>query len=130
MSKSVSFYETLGLTLTFGGIDSPFATLAPDGATHGTSASLYVNLFASDDYSPPVKEGGRWVGSWGRCVVHVSDVDGLYGKVVEGGVTPEFAPRDADWGERYFHVRDPMGHEISFAKRIDGHPRWKEKVKG
>jgi uncharacterized glyoxalase superfamily protein PhnB len=24
-------------------------------------------------------------------------------------------PRDAEWGERFFHVTDPDGHEISFA---------------
>jgi uncharacterized glyoxalase superfamily protein PhnB len=25
-------------------------------------------------------------------------------------------PRDAPWGERYFHMRDPDGHELSFAR--------------
>jgi uncharacterized glyoxalase superfamily protein PhnB len=25
------------------------------------------------------------------------------------------APADAIWGERYFHITDPDGHEISFA---------------
>jgi uncharacterized glyoxalase superfamily protein PhnB len=24
-------------------------------------------------------------------------------------------PHDAEWGERYFHVTDPDGHELSFA---------------
>src|SRR5438094_9365715 len=24
-------------------------------------------------------------------------------------------PRDAEWGERFFHVTDPDGHELSFA---------------
>ena len=26
---------------------------------------------------------------------------------------------DAPWGERYFHVRDPDGHELSFARLLD-----------
>ena len=25
-------------------------------------------------------------------------------------------PRDAPWGERYFHMRDPDGHELSSAR--------------
>jgi uncharacterized glyoxalase superfamily protein PhnB len=28
------------------------------------------------------------------------------------------APSDAPWGERYFHIRDPDGHELSFARRL------------
>jgi uncharacterized glyoxalase superfamily protein PhnB len=24
-------------------------------------------------------------------------------------------PRDAEWGERFFHLTDPDGHELSFA---------------
>ena len=27
-------------------------------------------------------------------------------------------PRDASWGERYFHMSDPDGHELSFARPI------------
>ena len=27
-------------------------------------------------------------------------------------------PRDAAWGERYFHLHDPDGHELSFAQPI------------
>jgi uncharacterized glyoxalase superfamily protein PhnB len=28
------------------------------------------------------------------------------------------SPTDAPWGERYFHLRDPDGHELSFAKLV------------
>ena len=28
------------------------------------------------------------------------------------------APADAPWGERYFHVLDPDGHELSFARLL------------
>ena len=31
-------------------------------------------------------------------------------------VTPETPPRDAKWGERYFHLTDPDGHAFSFAR--------------
>jgi uncharacterized glyoxalase superfamily protein PhnB len=28
------------------------------------------------------------------------------------------APRDAEWGERYFEIRDPQGVVISFAQLL------------
>jgi uncharacterized glyoxalase superfamily protein PhnB len=28
------------------------------------------------------------------------------------------APADAPWGERYFHVQDPAGHEVSIARPL------------
>jgi len=28
------------------------------------------------------------------------------------------APQDASWGERYFHMLDPDGHELSFARPL------------
>jgi hypothetical protein len=30
------------------------------------------------------------------------------------GLTPAAPPRDAEWGERYFHLNDPDEHEVSF----------------
>jgi hypothetical protein len=33
---------------------------------------------------------------------------------MEKGFHPD-SPRDASWGERYFHMLDPDGHELSFA---------------
>jgi hypothetical protein len=32
-------------------------------------------------------------------------------------IGPE-SPRDASWGERYFHMLDSDGHELSFARPI------------
>ena len=37
-------------------------------------------------------------------------------------LTPDTEPRDAEWGERFFHVTDPDGHELSFARPL-GAPR-------
>jgi uncharacterized glyoxalase superfamily protein PhnB len=48
----------------------------------------------------------------------VSDVDALYRKLMAAGIKPSFAPRDAPWNERYFHVSDPDGHELSFARPL------------
>ena len=34
------------------------------------------------------------------------------------GWPPKRPPRDAEWGERYFHITDPDGHELSFARPV------------
>ena len=102
MARSVPFYEDLGLTVTFGGPDATFTSLRL-----GTD---YVNLSGGEGPPP---------GFWGRVVFHVDDQDTVYDWAVEAGHHPEFPPRDAPWNERYFHLRDPDGHELSFARPLD-----------
>jgi uncharacterized glyoxalase superfamily protein PhnB len=48
-------------------------------------------------------------------IFHVSDVDRFWAYLMEKGFYPD-SPRDASWGERYFHMPDPDGHELSFAR--------------
>ena len=50
--------------------------------------------------------------------VDVADVDALYDRALATGYQPATVPRDADWGERFFHLIDPDGHELSFAKPL------------
>jgi uncharacterized glyoxalase superfamily protein PhnB len=51
-------------------------------------------------------------------IIHVEDVDALHAHARAEGLAPEAPPRDAEWGERYFHLRDPDGHELSFARPV------------
>jgi catechol 2,3-dioxygenase-like lactoylglutathione lyase family enzyme len=99
MDRSVGFYEDLGFGRLYGGRGSEFTSFAVgDG---------YLNIQLDRDYRPgPV---------WGRAIFFVDDVDAMYRRAVAAGHRPETAPADAPWGERYFQVRDPDGHELSFA---------------
>ena len=54
---------------------------------------------------------------WGRLIFHISDVDRFWAYLMEKGFHPE-SPQDASWGEGYFHLPDPDGHELSFARPI------------
>ena len=47
-------------------------------------------------------------------------MDALYERARSAGLEPQAPPRDAEWGERYFHLRDPDGHELSFAAPLPG----------
>src|SRR3954453_1363860 len=104
MARAVRLYRALGFTLCYGGEDSSFTSLS--------AGSGYVNLIAQ----PP---GRRW-SWWGRVIFYVSDVDRLYERALALGLEPGGAPRDAPWGERYFHLTDPDGHELSFAMPLGG----------
>lgn len=100
MARAVRFYEALGFTVKHGG--------AVEGFTSFTLGSSFLNLIADPR---PV----QW---WGRVIIHVSDVDAMHRKALAAGLAPAMAPSDAPWGERYFHITDPDGHELSFAKPL------------
>ena len=42
----------------------------------------------------------------------------MYAHVLAQGFSPETAPRDAEWGERYFHLADPDRHALTFARPL------------
>jgi hypothetical protein len=55
-------------------------------------------------------------------IFYHSDVDALHARVVSAGYRPETAPRDAEWGERFFHLTDPDGHDSALPGRCDEAP--------
>jgi catechol 2,3-dioxygenase-like lactoylglutathione lyase family enzyme len=111
IGRSMRFYESLGFTRKPGVSVSGFASyVLGDGAQ-----PAYLNLIEAAD--GPARAPGSF-GGWGRVIVYVSDVDAFHAQVLALGLAPEFAPADAPWGERYFHLLDPDGHELSFAKLL------------
>ena len=102
MQRAVRFYRTLGFAVLHGGEDSPFTSFRA-----GTS---YLNLIGQ-----PTERRWSW---WGRVIFYVADVDALYKRALAAGYQPTTAPRDAEWGERFFHLIDPDGHELSFARPL------------
>jgi len=62
-------------------------------------------------------EQGKPVTRWGRLIFYVTDVDALWNHLKDRGFDRE-VPRDASWGEWYFHMPDPDGHELSFARPL------------
>ena len=102
MARSVGFYRTAGFELLYGGPDRDFTSFRVGEG--------YLNLTRREGYE------GRW---WGRVIFYVADVDAAYRQVIEGGLAPDTSPQDAPWGERYFHLTDPDGHELSFAAPLE-----------
>ena len=102
MASSIAFYRSLGFELAYGGPQASFTSLR--------GGRGFVNLTTGD---APAR-----IPFWGRVIFHVDDVDAVYADVRAAGYEPEARPRDASWGERYFHVRDPDGHELSIARPL------------
>jgi catechol 2,3-dioxygenase-like lactoylglutathione lyase family enzyme len=102
MRASPQFYrDVLGMEVLYGGEGSGFSSLR-----QGNADSAILNL-----------EHGETMSGWGRLIFHVADVDALWKHLTDLGFEAE-RPRNALWGERYFHMLDPDGHELSFARPL------------
>lgn len=99
MAKAVRFYLALGFPLRYGGEGASFTSFSA-----GNACLNLTTEGSARDWS--------W---WGRVIFYVSDVDAFHQHASDAGLVPDFPPRDATWGERYFHISDPDGHELSFA---------------
>ena len=103
MAASTRFYEAVGFERRYGGPDSAF--------TSYRVGSSFLNIQLDPDHAPVPRV-------WGRVIFWVADVDATFDQVRAAGYAPITTPCDAPWGERYFHVHDPAGHELSFARPL------------
>jgi catechol 2,3-dioxygenase-like lactoylglutathione lyase family enzyme len=97
MAESVAFYDKLGFEVSYGGPDAPFTTMR--------AGQSVVNL----------RQAATSGGAGSRVILRVRGVDALHRDLVGKGLGPT-APRDAEWGERYFEIPDPQGVVISCAE--------------
>ena len=102
MPRTVRFYHALGFEVLHGGEESSFTSFR--------AGANYLNLIA--------QPGDRRWSWWGRVIFYVADVDALHKRALAAGYRPTTSPRDAEWGERFFHLNDPDGHELSFARSL------------
>ena len=100
MARALRFYSMIGFPVIYGGAGADFTSLR-------AGESQFLNLIAQ-----PAERRWSW---WGRLIFYASDIDALHARLVAAGYPPDTAPRDAEWGERFFHITDPDGHELSFA---------------
>lgn len=119
MEKSCKFYSRIpGFRIAYGGSNADaFTTFRI-----GKAAKMYLNLELrgkSDTFIPQFNNRR----DFGRIVFYTEDVDELYSHLksdtsITELVTFENKPMDASWSERFFHIRDPDGYELSFATPI------------
>ena len=128
MEKSCSLYSKIpGFRLTYGG--KPSDSFTTFGIGEG-SKTTYLNLErieddegSSDFPKKPNLGKARDREDFGRIIFHTENVDTLYSYMKQDeyilrSVAFENEPTNAPWGERFFHIREPNGYQLSFAQPL------------
>ena len=103
MGRAVVFYRALGFHLLYGGEEAAFTSFRVGAG--------FLNLQLDPSGAPERASGAEsCCGSttWMRCT----------NVAIRAGFHPDTSPADAPWGERYFHIRDASGHELSFSRPL------------
>lgn len=123
MDKSCKFYSRIpGFKIVYGGTNGNYFTTFRIG--EDTTAKAFLNLElrrSSNDATIPQLNNRR---DFGRMIFYTEDVDELYSHLKSDASISELAtfenePMDASWGERFFHLCDPDGYQLSFAMPIE-----------
>ncbi len=129
IEKSCSLYSMLpGFRLTYGGDPSDSFTTFEIGK--GSKTITYLNLEriedneGSSELSKKANLGKtRGREDFGRIIFHTENVDKLYSymkhhEYISKSIMFENEPTNAPWGERFFHIREPNGYQLSFAQPL------------
>jgi hypothetical protein len=118
MKRSCDFYSKIpGFRLAYGGSSNDSFTTFEIGED---MPKMYLNLELAtnhkSDYDIPPKH-------FGRVIFHTYNVDKLYSyfkgnEEISKIIQFENEPMNAPWGERYFHIFEPDGYQLSFAKPL------------
>jgi catechol 2,3-dioxygenase-like lactoylglutathione lyase family enzyme len=115
MHKSYCFYSKVpGFHISY--FTDKFITFTL-GRNHERETHLNLELKKCDGI-----QSGEEI-HFGRIIFYVDNVDALHSYFksevnILKLITIEKEPENAAWGERYFHIRDPDGYQISFAEPI------------
>ena len=116
MKRSCNFYSKIpGFRLVYGGSEKLFTTYEI-----GKNTLVYINLQLLKSNN---RNHDEHLKNFLKIILHTDDVDSLYlyfknDKVISRLISFENEATNASWGERYFHIRDPDGYLLSFARTI------------
>jgi catechol 2,3-dioxygenase-like lactoylglutathione lyase family enzyme len=122
MSRSCRFYSQIpGFKLVYGGSSDDTFTTFEIEEEH--TSKMCLNLEVSITNNNNSHDLQRKRKNSGRIIFYTEDVDRLYSyfrsnKEISDLISFEKEPTNAAWGERYFHIREPDGYQLSFAKPI------------
>ena len=128
MEKSCQLYSKIpGFRLTYGGAPSDSFTTFEIGKESKT----YLNLELMEDHDGSYEfykksnnlEKTKGSEDFGRIIFHVEDVDRLFSymkhdEFISKSIVFENEPINAPWGERFFHIRELNGYQLSFAQPL------------
>lgn len=118
MERSCRFYSNIpGFKLLYGGGSKDSFTTYQIGKYKKIT---YLNLELKNLPNADIGHENN-NNNFGRIIFHTDDVDRLYSyfktdKSISNLILIENEPVDAPWNERYFHIREPDGFQLSFAQ--------------
>ena len=121
MKRSCNFYSQIpGFKLVNGGASTDTFTTYQIGYDY---PSTYLNLELNLDTHIGDFNSDFNKRHFGRIIFYTGEVDKLYScfksnKEISDIVVFENEPKNAPWGERYFHLREPDGYQLSFAEPL------------
>lgn len=106
-SASSDFYSKLGFKTTLKA-DSCLVAIG------GFRITCFDETKAQFKQDTPIEPKGAGV------FIHfeVNDVDDIYKSALEVGLSPSSEPRDWDWGNREFAIKDPDGYRLVFYQKL------------
>jgi catechol 2,3-dioxygenase-like lactoylglutathione lyase family enzyme len=121
MARSCDFYSQIpGFKLIYGGLcNDAFTTYQIGENPHKMHLNLELRSRFNHDHKNYYDD--TRIMDFGRIIFQTKDVDKLYwylknNERISHLIRFESEPTDAPWGERYFHIQEPDGYFLSFAK--------------
>jgi catechol 2,3-dioxygenase-like lactoylglutathione lyase family enzyme len=126
MDRSCYFYSQIpGFRLVYGGSSNDIFSTYEIGDPNSSRVYLNLELIRSAN-DQNIQEDCLTTTNkhFGRIIFHTDDVDKLYdyfrnNESISANAVFENGPTDAPWGERYFHMREPDGYQLSFATLLE-----------
>jgi catechol 2,3-dioxygenase-like lactoylglutathione lyase family enzyme len=121
MEKSCKFYSIIpGFKIVYGGSYGDSFTTFEIG--EDSTYKMYLNLEVKNNIDSTIRHHSHKT-DFGRIIFYSEDVDKLYSRFTNDAsiselVSFENVPMNASWGERFFHMRDPDGYQLSFAMPV------------
>lgn len=106
---SEKFYKKLGFEVTQSTDSNSVVSL------NGFDLQL-VNMRDDDMFNKDSLAGDKGKGVY--IYINVPSADEAHAKLIKDGITPATQPRDWDWGNREFIVKDPDGYKLCFWQNI------------
>jgi len=125
MDRSSRFYSQIpGFSLVYGGSFNDIFSTYEIGESNDSKIYLNLELISpTNGRNNQIDHATTSRKHFGRIIFHTDNVDKLYdyfknNESISAEVIFENAPTDAPWGERYFHIREPDGYQLSFATAL------------
>lgn len=108
VSKTVEFYKSLGFEIVKNEKEAAIAKLG-DFELHFHDKK---ELTIKNDADVQPRGGGIYI------YVNVENIDDFYKTLIEKGLKPSSEPRNWQWGNREFAIRDPDEYKIVFYEEL------------